>query len=210
MRELSPADGNQGKDFRFQTLLRLCAGLAIGAAVAVLPLFHASAQNPDSGTIHSTDTTAITWTGTHVAPGGVVNDESKCVDGVNCETFTLTVAGAPGDWAGRRVQVLLTWQSGANERSRGHQPNRFYRYRPVGNGRVYYPRGSRSDTDLSGGSLSRCGERRRGNPGARSGGSTGRRTESWLSKLRSARSSHSGHADELGRSNGRIHGARLG
>jgi len=44
-----------------------------------------------------------------------VNDESKCVDGVNCETFTLTVAGAPGDWAGRRVQVLLTWQSGANE-----------------------------------------------------------------------------------------------
>jgi hypothetical protein len=37
------------------------------------------------------------------------------VDNVNCETYTLTIGGTPADWAGKKVQVLLTWQSGANE-----------------------------------------------------------------------------------------------
>jgi hypothetical protein len=115
MKETTSTNECRRKDFRLSTLLRLFVGLAIGAAVAVLPLFHASAQNPDSGTIHATDTNTITWTGTHIAPGGVVTAESQCVDGVNCETFTLTVAGNPSDWVGSRVQVLLTWQQGANE-----------------------------------------------------------------------------------------------
>jgi hypothetical protein len=89
--------------------------VAIAAAVCIPPLFHARAQNPGSGTIHPTDSSALTWTGTHVAPGFVVNDESKCSEGVNCETFTLTVAGSPNDWIGKRVQVLLTWHDSANE-----------------------------------------------------------------------------------------------
>ena len=89
--------------------------IAIAVAFCVPPLFTARAQNPGSGTIHATDTSAVIWTGTSVAPGGVVNDESKCVDGVNCETFALTVAGTKADWVGKRVQILLTWQSSANE-----------------------------------------------------------------------------------------------
>ena len=114
MKENTSFVSNHRKRFRFQTLLRLGVALVVGATAALLPLFHASAQNPDSGTIHATDTNTIAWTGTHVAPG-VVTGESQCVDGVNCETFTLTIAGSPSDWVGSRVQVLLTWQQGADE-----------------------------------------------------------------------------------------------
>src|SRR5262249_34471037 len=94
-------------------LLMLLA--AISVAVCVPSLFSARAQNPGSGTIHATDTSSINWVSTHPAPGAAVNSESLCVDDVNCETFTLTVAGTQADWAGKRVQVLLTWASGLNE-----------------------------------------------------------------------------------------------
>src|SRR5437773_2112511 len=101
------------KEIRFQRLLRLAVGIAIAATVCVPALFSARAQNPASGTISATDTSAVTWTSTHPAPGAAVNSESLCVDEVNCETFTLTVAGTQSDWVGKRVQVLLTWGSGA-------------------------------------------------------------------------------------------------
>src|SRR3989442_14360261 len=69
---------------------------------------------PGSGTVNPTDTSPQTFVGTTISPGGVI-DESECVDNVNCETYTLTIGGTPADWAGKKVQVLLTWQSGANE-----------------------------------------------------------------------------------------------
>ncbi len=69
---------------------------------------------PASGTVNPTDTSPQTWVGTTISPGGVVM-ESECVDNVNCETYTLTIGGTPAAWAGKKVQVLLTWQSGANE-----------------------------------------------------------------------------------------------
>jgi hypothetical protein len=95
-------------------LLRLATLLAVAGAVCLTPFFSARGQNPASGTIHATDAAPLAWTGTHVAPG-VVTSESDCVDGVSCETFTLTVAGTQSDWAGRRVQILLTWQNSSNE-----------------------------------------------------------------------------------------------
>src|SRR5262249_37699763 len=93
---------------------RLMVLLAVAGILCLTPLCAAHGQNPASGTLHATDTAPLAWTGTHVAPGVVIS-ESDCVDGVNCETFTLTVAGTQSDWAGRRVQILLTWQNSANE-----------------------------------------------------------------------------------------------
>src|SRR5882724_5635115 len=106
---------SQSKDIRFQRLLRVGVIVVVVAAFCSQPLVRARAQNPASGTIHGNDTSALTWTGSSLAPGFVVNDESKCVDGVNCDTFTLTIAGSRDDWTGKRVQVLLTWQHNANE-----------------------------------------------------------------------------------------------
>jgi len=88
--------------------------LLVLSSVALLFVMPTRAQNPASGTVNASGTQTANWGGTTVSPGGVI-DESECVDGVNCETFTLTVAGTPADWAGKKVQVLLTWVSGANE-----------------------------------------------------------------------------------------------
>jgi hypothetical protein len=98
---------------RFHRPLILGVVLLMAMAILFTPLFRTSAQNPSSGTIHATDTAPATWTGTSLAAG--VIEESECVDGVNCETYTLTVAGTKDDWAGKRVQVQLTWQNSANE-----------------------------------------------------------------------------------------------
>lgn len=70
------------------------------------------AANPTSGTI-SLNSGQISWTGT--AAGGTSNGESTCVEGVNCDTFTLTVLGTPADWSGKRVQVRMSWVVLAND-----------------------------------------------------------------------------------------------
>jgi hypothetical protein len=72
------------------------------------------ASSPSAGTISTTTSTPITWTGT--APGtGAANGESTCVDGVNCDTFALTISGAPTDWSNSSVKVDLNWSLGAND-----------------------------------------------------------------------------------------------
>jgi hypothetical protein len=99
---------------RFGKLFIFVAVLALATTVLFAPLSRTSAQNPASGTIHATDTSPATWTGTSLT-AGAANTESTCVDGVNCDTYTLNVAGAKADWVGKRVQVQLTWQVSANE-----------------------------------------------------------------------------------------------
>lgn len=90
------------------TLLFL-AGFGLLAAIPFIG--SASAQNPSAGTIHVTDVTAQTWVGTTTVSGAAM--ETACVDSPpplqNCETYTLTVAGQPSDWSGKKVKVELTW-----------------------------------------------------------------------------------------------------
>jgi hypothetical protein len=77
-----------------------------------------SGPNPGSGSISATDTTAVTWVGTTISPGGNQNTESTCMDNspvLGCETYVLTVNGTPADWTGKKIQVLATWQSVSNE-----------------------------------------------------------------------------------------------
>ncbi len=85
-------------------------GLAafILAVVLFVPLTAVRAANPDSGTVNPTAGSSVTWNGT--APGGASPEgETSCVEGTNCETFTLTVSGAPADWTGKLVKVRLDW-----------------------------------------------------------------------------------------------------
>jgi len=35
--------------------------------------------------------------------------------GINCDTFTLTVTGTPADWSGKRIQVAMSWVVLAND-----------------------------------------------------------------------------------------------
>jgi hypothetical protein len=64
--------------------------------------------SPSSGTLNPTGPD-ITWKGT--ATGGAAADEETCVEGVTCDTYTLTLSGEPGDWQNKNARITFTWPS---------------------------------------------------------------------------------------------------
>lgn len=64
------------------------------------------ASDPTEGSIAPTSK-PVAWTGT--AAGGTSNGEETCVEGVNCDTFSLTVSGSPADWNGKTIEVMMSW-----------------------------------------------------------------------------------------------------
>ncbi|MDT5296443.1 MAG: hypothetical protein QOJ76_3323, partial [Acidobacteriota bacterium] len=95
------------------------AGLAVVAALALTALLptspvvrRAKAATPATGTITPLTAAPVTWTGTATGTGSA-NGESTCVEGVNCDTFRLTVA--PGDYTGKFIAVRIHWTVPAND-----------------------------------------------------------------------------------------------
>jgi hypothetical protein len=95
---------------RRQDFLQLFAVLTFTAAL-IAPRVPMYGANPADGSIDATATAAVEWDGDipGVPPAVGVVQESTCVDGGNCDIFTLTVNGAPEDWAGKQVVIKLTW-----------------------------------------------------------------------------------------------------
>jgi hypothetical protein len=60
---------------------------------------------PSSGILNPTGPT-VNWAGT--AAGGGSTDESTCVEGVNCDTFILTLSGTPTDWTGLKARIVVS------------------------------------------------------------------------------------------------------
>src|SRR5437879_2524329 len=60
---------------------------------------------PSSGALNSAGP-QLNWVGTAVGGGSL--DESTCIEGVNCDTFTLTLSGAPTDWAGLKARITIS------------------------------------------------------------------------------------------------------
>lgn len=67
---------------------------------------------PASGTLNPGGP-SVPWTGSAV--GGASVDESTCVDGVNCDTFTLTLSGNPSDWAGKQAHIAVSWPNASDD-----------------------------------------------------------------------------------------------
>jgi hypothetical protein len=82
--------------------------------VTALP---STGPNPSTGSVGpAPGGPSATWQqGMPTVTGANVNTEASCVENTTCETFTLTVDGTQGDWAGQKVQVRLNWQSSGNE-----------------------------------------------------------------------------------------------
>jgi len=76
--------------------------------VVLLSAFSLSAASPASGTLSAGSTTAVTWNGTALG-GASPEAETSCVEGVNCDTFTLTLGGTAADWQGKNARVSLSW-----------------------------------------------------------------------------------------------------
>jgi hypothetical protein len=83
------------------------------AAVALVGSPASRAADPSSGSVGPELGASVSWIGT--APGGVSDGEGTCVEGVNCETFTLNVAGTQADWAGKRITVRIAWANDVND-----------------------------------------------------------------------------------------------
>lgn len=92
---------------------RLAVGVSVAGLFACATALLAS--SPSSGTL-SPGTTAQ-WTGTAglaLTPSGVVLDgEQACLDGTNCDVYTLRVA--PGSYVGKRVRFKVTWGNASND-----------------------------------------------------------------------------------------------
>ena len=62
--------------------------------------------NPGSGTLNPTGPD-VAWQGTAV--GGASESEATCVEGVNCDTFMLTLSGTPADWQNKNARITFSW-----------------------------------------------------------------------------------------------------
>jgi hypothetical protein len=86
----------------------LVRAILVTALVALfVVVFPAAASQPASGSL-SASGGAVTFTGTALG-GASPEAETTCVEGVNCDTFTLTLAGTSADWNGKNVRVSLSW-----------------------------------------------------------------------------------------------------
>jgi len=79
----------------------------VGVFLALFAFFTTSLRSatPNSGTLSPTGP-AVNWVGT--AAGGGSLDESTCVEGVNCDTFTLTLSGTPSNWSGLKARIVIS------------------------------------------------------------------------------------------------------
>jgi hypothetical protein len=61
----------------------------------------------------------LTWVGTGVGgqgdPSGEAGPETLCIEGRTCDSYTLTLAGTPADWTGKKARVTLNWGSSSTD-----------------------------------------------------------------------------------------------
>ncbi|HLM58982.1 MAG TPA: Calx-beta domain-containing protein [Pyrinomonadaceae bacterium] len=96
-------------------LLALVAGCLVAPASSWRAVKVAKAASPASGTFGPTGPVLPftgTWSGTAVGSGSA-GGEATCVEGVNCDTFRLTVL--PGVYTGKFIAVKITWAVSAND-----------------------------------------------------------------------------------------------
>ena len=66
----------------------------------------ASASTPSSGTLSPSKSSSANWAGTGIA--GATTDETTCVDGTDCDVFTITLAGSPSNYQGLVLAINIT------------------------------------------------------------------------------------------------------
>ncbi|HEY2139954.1 MAG TPA: hypothetical protein VGH00_07735, partial [Chthoniobacterales bacterium] len=99
------------KTAAFSTTARVTGATLFLVAAIFLILLAVSSRlpsaTPPTGSI-GTAGPALAWDGT-AAGTGAANGESTCVEGVSCDTFTVTVTGTQADWANaaKRIEVKI-------------------------------------------------------------------------------------------------------
>lgn len=97
--------------FRFAAVTLFACGFVLIALTAISADSHAGRRSdpdatPPSGTLDPTGPTR-NWSGTVLAANIV--DETTCVEGVSCDTYTLTLSGNPADWVNKKAKITISW-----------------------------------------------------------------------------------------------------
>jgi hypothetical protein len=66
----------------------------------------AFASTPSSGTLSPSKGSSATWAGSGIA--GATTDETTCVDGTDCDVFTITLTGSPSNYQGLVLAINIT------------------------------------------------------------------------------------------------------
>src|SRR3984893_5258339 len=96
--------GNRGSTLAAFLIFPL---LAFGLVLAV------RAAAPSAGTIGPAGPT-LNWSGTAVG-GSSAGEGTTCLEGINCDTFTLNVSGTPADYAGSVIAIKIQWTNPVND-----------------------------------------------------------------------------------------------
>lgn len=87
----------------FSALTLLVAAIA-AAFFSFVDVSHSAL--PTMGSLDPAGPT-VTWVGT--AAGGSSATETTCVEGVNCDSYALTLSGTPANWAGKKAHIKISW-----------------------------------------------------------------------------------------------------
>jgi hypothetical protein len=82
--------------------LKVTFFLAMGCAL----VFPAFASTPSSGTLIPVNGSSTTWAGSGIA--GATTDETTCVDGTDCDVFTITLTGSPSNYQGLILAINIS------------------------------------------------------------------------------------------------------
>lgn len=104
------------KQVNTTSLWTLFIVLAIVVGVCALPIVLAGAADPGAGTI-TPSSAPLTWNGTASGIPPTAGGVENCEEGVNCDSYKLTISGTPADWltAGKQVKVRIEWLLNASD-----------------------------------------------------------------------------------------------
>ena len=82
--------------------------ISIYAGLFGLVALSAHAADPASGAVNPNVGSKVTFNGNATA-SGAPDGESDCMDGINCDTFELTISGDPAEYVGKLVAIRIDW-----------------------------------------------------------------------------------------------------
>lgn len=86
---------------KFFALVALCLATLVYAAT------------PPSSTLNPVNGSSASWTGGGIA--GATTDETTCVDGTDCDVYTITLTGSPSNYKGLVLAISISHQNKLND-----------------------------------------------------------------------------------------------
>jgi hypothetical protein len=94
-------------------ILHLILKVTVLVAISFAFVSPAFASTPTSGTLSASKGSSATWAGSGIA--GATTDETTCVDGTDCDVFTITITGSPSNYQGLVLAINITHSVTAND-----------------------------------------------------------------------------------------------